>query len=296
MQLAQAMTGCDTRIHRTTGRPPEVVKSAVRVIEVLEFFDRTRAPAHVGLVAAALKFPQSSTSALLRSLVKIGYLRYDPRARTYFPTERVPLLGNWIARPLFRGGPLLNMMDHLAGRSGFAVTLARRNGNQAQYVHLADPRGVAPADIAIGASVPLPLCAVGQILLGELTDEEVRRLIHRLNAEALSSRDIVRTPDLIARLADVRQRGYAVMVDSLHAVVAVRLPNEPSTTPLVIGIIGRSDTLAGKAPALLSMVRQEISAWLKPVQPTMTGFKVPAEFAIARAGHAVRRKNQDVGA
>ena len=45
-----------------------------------------------------------SASMLLRSLVSLGYLHYDPCARTYQPTSRVGLLGSWVEPALLRGG------------------------------------------------------------------------------------------------------------------------------------------------------------------------------------------------
>ena len=46
----------------------DIVKSAQRVIQVFEFFNDLRSGATVADVASALRIPQSSTSALLRSL------------------------------------------------------------------------------------------------------------------------------------------------------------------------------------------------------------------------------------
>ena len=43
-------------------------------------------------VASALKFPQSSTSALMRTMTAFGYLHYDTSRRTYIPTPRVSML------------------------------------------------------------------------------------------------------------------------------------------------------------------------------------------------------------
>jgi len=50
------------------------VKSAKRVLEIFEFFAERKRPASVGDVVEALGYPQSSTSALLKSLVQLRYL------------------------------------------------------------------------------------------------------------------------------------------------------------------------------------------------------------------------------
>lgn len=73
-----------------------VVKSAARVLEVFEFFAGRKTPATVGEVCASLRYPQSSTSVLLKSLLTLGYLSYDGNTRRYAPSEKVARLGNWI--------------------------------------------------------------------------------------------------------------------------------------------------------------------------------------------------------
>ena len=72
---------------------PSTVKSARRVLEILELFSQGLRKATVMTVANALTYPQSSTSVLLSSLATLGFLRFDPTDRTYSPTLRVMLLG-----------------------------------------------------------------------------------------------------------------------------------------------------------------------------------------------------------
>lgn len=79
-----------------------VVKSAIRTLEILEYFDEVQQPPNIVAVATALDYPQSSTTALLRSLTTMGYLHYNSRKRTYVPTDRVPFLGSWINPALFQ--------------------------------------------------------------------------------------------------------------------------------------------------------------------------------------------------
>ena len=64
-----------------------VVKSAIRTLEILEYFDEVQQPLNIVAVATALDYPQSSTAALLRSLTTMGYLHYNSRKLTYVPTR-----------------------------------------------------------------------------------------------------------------------------------------------------------------------------------------------------------------
>ena len=75
-----------------------IVKSVGRVFEVLELFDAERAALTATAIARALKYPASSTVALLKSMVRLGYLTYDPSERTYFPTLRMALISHWLEK------------------------------------------------------------------------------------------------------------------------------------------------------------------------------------------------------
>ena len=61
----------------------DVVKSAARVIHVLEYFDDVRRAVSVSEIAEHHDWPVSSTSVLMRSLVTLGYLDYEAGTRTY---------------------------------------------------------------------------------------------------------------------------------------------------------------------------------------------------------------------
>jgi len=52
----------------------DVVKSVGRVLEVLDFFRQQRNPAKANDIGLALGYPKSSTNALLKSMVSLGYL------------------------------------------------------------------------------------------------------------------------------------------------------------------------------------------------------------------------------
>jgi hypothetical protein len=94
------------------------VKSAVRVLEVLEFFDTVQRDASLSEIAIELGYPLSSASVLLQSLVKRGYLSQGD-TRLYRLTPRVKLLGAWLSPMLDANGPYYH---HGLGRSSMSAT------------------------------------------------------------------------------------------------------------------------------------------------------------------------------
>lgn len=115
---------------------PRTVKSAVRVLEVLELFDRLQREASVVEVARELGYPVSSTSMLLSSLMERGYLRHGANQRSYFPTPRVTLLGAWVEPRLRPHAEVMRLMAELGEATGETIILAARTRDQAQYLHV----------------------------------------------------------------------------------------------------------------------------------------------------------------
>ena len=66
-----------------------MVKSAQRVFQILELFAEDRAPRRPIQIARQMQYPVSSTIALLRTMVASGYLAFERRSRTYFPSVRL---------------------------------------------------------------------------------------------------------------------------------------------------------------------------------------------------------------
>ena len=73
--------------HQTSARigGDQIVKSVARTCQTLVYFDEVQRPLSVVEVSKELGYPQSSTSALLKSLVKLGFLTHDAERRVIFP-------------------------------------------------------------------------------------------------------------------------------------------------------------------------------------------------------------------
>lgn len=239
------------------GQPDKVVKSAGRVLRILEFFDVRCAAASVIDVARALQMPQSSTSVLLRSLTLMGYLDYNPRSRTYQPTSRVAILGNWVNPLLVQRGGVLDTMRDLSARTGLTTVLAARNGLSAQYIYVKSPEG-AVGDYKIGDTIPLATSAAGQLFLSLMPELEVTKLVRRVNAYA-GDEKIVRVPDLLLRLAEIRKRGFVYHASdngATTAMLAMLVPNVGS--PLALALAGTQEQIEGACDALLTTMRRHI--------------------------------------
>lgn len=229
-----------------------VVKSAGRALQILEFFDGVQREASVSEISRALNYPQSSTSVLLRSLVSMGYLQQDRTRRTYVPTRRVSLLGNWVDPSLMQQGKLLDTVEELARKSGQTVVMATANGLYVQYIYVARSTGMAQPPI--GSLRPITSVAVGRALLSIYEDGQLTRLLRRINAERQEHAEAIAINDFVEKLRADRSRGYfrGSGADTDQAGIAIVLDRDRQL--LVLGIEGDVEHIEG-CDQRLSMLR-----------------------------------------
>ncbi|WGR94367.1 helix-turn-helix domain-containing protein [Bradyrhizobium sp. ISRA435] len=238
------------------------VKSARRVFDVLEFFEEHQRAASAIEVANALKFPQSSTSALMRTMTAFGYLHYDTSRRTYIPTPRVSMLGHWLSPALFTKGRLINLMEDLSAKTGETIMVAVRNGLTAQYVHVIQAKLPMRLYVKSGTLRPLARSGSGYALLSAYPDREVRRLVRLINDNETQPDRQIDIKALLLELKKVRAKGHAFslgLVTPGAGVVAMNLPPiAESNEPLVLCVAGLTDALVAQETELAELMRKAI--------------------------------------
>lgn len=244
-----------------------VVKSAERVLRILEYFDEVQRDARVTEIASDLKLPQSSTSALLQSLAQLGYLDYDRVRRTFLPTARVALLGTWLNEGPVHNGRLLRMMEDLSRASCDTIILAARNGIYSQYLHVIQATTPIRYHVPQGSRRLLAWSGSGFVLLARAPDEEVRALVARTNAEAAGDRPPIDVRAALANVHQARRDGYffsRALVSPGAGALAVPLPDgiERRNRPLAICISGVLEEIARREADLVGLMRDAIARYL----------------------------------
>jgi|SRR5450759_3262924 IclR family transcriptional regulator, KDG regulon repressor len=104
-----------------------VIKTARRLFRILEFFDAVQRPLALKEVVTRFNYPVSSTSAILKSMVVLGYIDYDRYSRTYMPTMRMVQLGQWVQDVLFGEGGIVLLAKHLNKTTEETVAIATQS-------------------------------------------------------------------------------------------------------------------------------------------------------------------------
>ncbi len=233
------------------------VKSAVRVLEILELFQQHRAPRQLKDICDALAYPQSSGTVLLKNLVTLGYLSYDRASRCYFPTLKVAALGDWVEHALFGHGKIFEVMRDLHSATGEAVSVALQNDVYMQYIRIIQSVHPQRFHVEEGSLRPLTLSATGWMLMATHPDKEVDRLIRRANIATPRTEDRQPMELMMQRVREVRARGtaYAENVPLLGgATLCVMLPLKVQGRPVVLGMGGALERIRAHREEYLQLM------------------------------------------
>ena len=214
-------------------------KIAKRVIEVFEFFDQTSPRATVMDIVRRYGRPQSSTSELLASLVEMGLLYKDARSRSYSPTPRLATLGALAQPQIIRDGRLFAFMDRLAYSTRHAVALVGMVGTHVQIFRWSPGTAPATRDLGSGAAEPLSSGVAGLLLLSTLENDQVRRMLWRLNAEAHHEAKF-NPAETAEQIAALRRVGHATGLSGFGAklqATATLLPRVGDERPLALAVL-----------------------------------------------------------
>lgn len=236
-----------------------VVKSAGRVLRILELFDVLKREALVSEVSELLEFPQSSTSVLLRSMVILGYLYFNPESRAFGPTTRVALLGSWINGPMISDGTLTRLVEGVNKRTGQAVVLAVRNRIWSEYIHVVQATDPLRMFVVKGSRRPLVCSGTGFSLISELPDSDIKRIALRYNAE---SSENVCLATLLEQVNRTRVQGWAASYDTVTpggGMIAMRLPLFDNEECIVLGVAGLTSVLRENEGRFVAAMQEEIA-------------------------------------
>jgi DNA-binding IclR family transcriptional regulator len=254
----------------TSYGPPATgsVKSAGRVLRILEFFDEIQREARVAEIAERLSFPQSSTSILLNCLVDLGYMDYLPESRSFLPSPRVTLLGTWLDKGPVRNGSLIRMLEEISQKTGDTVIIAARNGIFSQYIHVLQARTAMRFHVPQGSRRLAVWSATGFALLTGSSEKEVRALCTRTNAEAPSFQPRVEIAEVLDNIALTRRNGYFFskgLVTPGAGSIAVPLPDgiDGRNRALTVAVSGMLDGIAQRETEIVALLNDAIERYLK---------------------------------
>lgn len=216
--------------------PKNAVQSVARAFAILEILGQRGGRATLSEVAEAMGLALPTAHRLVRTLMTLGYVRQLPSRRYALGTGLIPLgdqatrlMAAW-ARP---------SLEELEQTSQETANLAILDGDKVVYVAQVPSRHQMRMFTEVGRRVYAHSTGVGKAMLAQLPDAEVLAIVRRAGMPRFTDSTHTTEESLLADLATIRQRGYAI--DEGEQEVGVRcfaVALTGAATPTAVSVSG----------------------------------------------------------
>lgn len=190
------------------------VKSAERVLDLLELLSLRDEPMRLNDIALTLGYPKSSTHGLLTTLVNRGYSERDGSERYQLAAE-IREGFNWVGGfEVILRRHALPIMEAARARTGETVFLSVRGEDHdaRQLAKLVSPQHIR-YDSSGTFRVPAYASVMGRVLLAYAEPEEVEAYLAKTELKPFTSKTVTTKDGIRSILADIRARGYGTIVE-----------------------------------------------------------------------------------
>lgn len=264
------------------------VQSIERAMDLLETMADAGGELGLSELAQQSGLPLPTIHRLLRTMVHRGYARQLP-SRRYALGPRLMFLGD-VASQMMRVW-VRPHLSRLVEHTGETANMALLEGDEVVYVAQVPSRNSMRMFTEVGRRVQPHCTGVGKALLSTLPDADVLKLLARTGMPAKTPRTIVEPAEMLAHLAQVRRRGYAVDDgEQEHGVRCVAVPLLGLPTRAALSVSGPASRLTEDQTGRIAAVLQVAVADLhrSMADATTDDRKLPpARPAIARSGGTI---------
>lgn len=221
-------------IQTMSGPKLSVVKSADRLLDVLEnLVQRGRGSTHAKL-SADLGIPKSSLTQLLGNLVERGYLSFKPGPNIYEIGPRLVQLIERQAQMMGIPRTAQRLCDKLTKETGESSSFNLQVDDVSERICGANSNQSLTFNMRIGETAPLYAVSSGKIMLAWMNETELKDYLSRVAFEAFTHKTITRHADLRAELQQVRKDSLAWSVEEYtQGIIGLAMPVEDVHNKLI---------------------------------------------------------------
>lgn len=233
------------------------VKTALRVIEIMEIYAREGRSLTLTELAKLLDAPVSSCLGLIRTLTSLGYLYETGRRQGYYPTGR--LLS--IAQKIAKADPILErvypVLESLRDETGETVVLGKlQEDNRVVYLEVVESQNAVRYTAMPGELREPYVNSIGRALLGALPESKRDEMLARANFARLTPKTLRSRDALLAELNVSAQRGwYQNIGESIVDLGAVAVPVTLSGETYGISVAGPINRIVDRIAPLAKLLR-----------------------------------------
>ena len=190
-------------------RATDFVESLDRGLRLLQAFGLRPAPMTLSEIANLSGLPRATARRVLFTLQHGGYVSSD--GKLFAPTPHVLTLAGSYLRSNQIVAVLQPVLDEIAVAAQEISSLAVLDGDEVVFVARGSPTRMFSGGVDIGYRLPAFCTAVGRVLLGRLSDAELKTRLSAMKREALTPQTLTDPKRLSAAIIAGRARGYSLV-------------------------------------------------------------------------------------
>lgn len=229
-----------------------------RVIMLLDALLRHRVPMRVGDIAKAIGAPRSTTYEIVNSLLEAEMLEnVGPEGHVYFG-RAMHLFGWAYSHHNAHYRRIIETLDKTAAETGETVQLCGLRGNKYIVLDCRDSPGPFRISSDVGVEVPIPWTASGRLLLGHMSEEELRDFVPAGDYKLPDGR-IITPAEFFADVAMARQQGFsetAALADRFTWCIAAPIRDSRGAVNKTLCFALPIDTSEARRSELLALLRE----------------------------------------
>ena len=222
-----------------------MAESSIRVIEravkILDCFVGASGPLGVTELARQTKLSKSTVHHFVTSLVDTGLLASDGPSRRYRLGPKLAQLGNAFIQSTDLRDLAIRALTELRDLTDETATLHMKIGDERITMDQVVSRQGIRRVLNLGVARPLYLGAVGAVLMTDMSDQEITRLLRRNKPKKLTAKTVTDAEEIVALVKKARVEGYSTLSEQTEVgvgVIAVPIHDHLGAVPAAIVVSG----------------------------------------------------------
>ena len=201
----------------------DYVEALARGLDVIKAFSMTSPVMTSAQVAIKTGLARPTAHRLLLTLLSLGYVRNDPSGFSLTPRvidlgmAYISARGMWdIAKP---------HMEELAKITDQCCSISQLDGSDSVFVAGVTTPKVLSISMSVGSRSPVRSTSMGDVLLADLTDDEIRCTLSMPSKSNMKARFSRTDEEFLSILPQVRRQGFAISDQRLsYGIRAISVP------------------------------------------------------------------------
>jgi DNA-binding IclR family transcriptional regulator len=222
------------------------MRMATKLHAILSKFRNDKPEWRQSDLARALDVSPSALSRSLATMADLGFIRFNPDVGTYSLGPAIVALAGTAINQYEEFRHAYTEMHALMSQTHLGTNLGILDDQSVMYLMHIDGPKMQRSITLIGRHVPLHCTALGKVILAGIQEQEAAALVGTPPLDSYTVNTITSIERLLAEIAVVRSRGYAVELEELglgRACIAAPIRDRDGRVAAALSLSGPKDAI-----------------------------------------------------